>query len=911
VNNTINGLTLASNLNGSTVGRAIVLQTTDNNGGYGDDYHHTVAIGNYAAVTAQKYAAVAVGNYAGYDTQGQAAVAIGDKAARNNQAEKAIAIGHRAGYEYQNTQSIAIGAYAGQANQGNYAVSLGAHSGSYNDGQTGQGDYAISIGYNAGHTNQNTHSIVINASGSDLDTTQDSAFYVRPVRKVVNETANVLAYKEDGEVIDLGHTLQVSSGNVALNGALTIGYPGNITTELTGGYGAGYSVSSDGTYAWIPTSDQDIHRITIATGEQIEIPTGVNMNSVYSDGTYVWVSDSTNSNVIQLDLEGTPIGNPIHIDGVPGAVYSDGTYVWVTNYSNNDVSQILISDTQSILINVLETNAEPYGVVSNGTFAYVSQYNTNNVSVINASSNTIVATIPVGSQPGQIALDSKYAWVTNTDDGTVSQIQLSTNTVLNTITGLSNPFGIATNGTFVYVLDTGVPKLVEYSVDSTTGDTNYVRQIPLPGSVGGYSDVFISMDDYFVWVTNRDDGTVTQIPLTPATLQMKGGYLEINTPVRLTESGVSLVAAGDIIASTLTATVSAAIDTLNTNEAHIADLYVAGENVQFLGSTVNMDGNLFANTVTTGNVTTGTLETSGDVTLGGKLYLTGLDHETTASNILGYNPLTNEVFDTEIPAGSTSSNLQTVTTNGATTNNTLVLTNATGIQATGNVLVDGKITADSIQVRQVLTTNLVCAFGNVADFSSETISCNSLNGNELRIADLYAVGRNINFYGPTVNMNGNLVARTVTTDVLTANTVVAPVAQIDATLTKSLDVSGPATFNGVTTVSVLKFTPGGIDPALTAPTVSATVSGGVIQLDANGAVYGSNTLTSAGTITGFNVSNLSDGSHVYEYVKGVTIVALSDANTYLSKVTGSGINVMFHVFNVGGTIFIDSTKVNA
>jgi DNA-binding beta-propeller fold protein YncE len=890
VNSTINGITISS-----SAGSSVFLKTEEprySSGGAPGT--RAVAIGNFAGNSDQDHAAIAIGNFTGYATQGRAAVAIGDKAGSNVQAEKAIAIGHRAGYEYQNTQSIAIGAYAGQANQGNYAVSLGAHSGSYNDGQTGQGDYAISIGYNAGHTNQNTHSIVINASGSDLDTTQDSAFYVRPVRKVVNETANVLAYKQDGEVIDLGHTLQVSSGNVALNGALTIGNNGNtITTQLEGGYGGGYSISSDGTYAWIPTSDQDLHRITIATGEQTEFIIGVNMNSVHSDGTYVWVSDSTNSNLIQLDLEGTQIGDPIYIGGEPAIVYSDGTYVWVTNYGNNNVSQILISETQSTLLNVLETNAEPYGVVSNGTFAYVSQYNTNNVSVINASSNTIVATIPVVENPGQIALDSRYAWVTG--DGSVSQIQLSTNTVLDTITGLSTPFGIATNGTSVYVLDAGVPKLVEYSVDATTGVTTYVRQIPLPGT-GGYDEVFISMDDHFVWVTNYSDGTVTQVPLSPspATLQMKGAYLEINRPIRLTES---LVAAGNIIASTLTATVSAAIDTLNTNEAHIADLYVAGENVQFLGPTVNMDGNLFANTVTTGDVTTGTLETSGDVTLGGKLYLTGLDHETTASNILGYNPLTNEVFDTEIPAGSTTSNLQTVTDNGATTNKTLVLTNATGLQASGNISVSGTVSAQNI-------------VGNTIT-GVQSGAINVLNTNELHVADMYAVGRNINFYGPTVNMNGNLVARTVTTDVLTANTVVAPVAQIDATLTKSLDVSGPATFNGVTTVSVLKFTPGGIDPALTAPTVSATVSGGVIQLDANGAVYGSNTLTSAGTITGFNVSNLSDGSHVYEYVKGVTIVALSDANTYLSKVTGSGINVMFHVFNVGGTIFIDSTKVNA
>jgi hypothetical protein len=399
-----------------------------------------------------------------------------------------------------------------------------------------------------------------------------------------------------------------------------------------------------------------------------------------------------------------------------------------------------------------------------------------------------------------------------------------------------------------------------------------------------------------------------------------GGSNVFPTTIQANDPNVSLTAAGKISADTIDvrevlttnlicafgniadfSSTTIASDILNTNEAHVADLYVAGENVQFFGSTVNMDGNLFANTVTTGDVTTGTLETSGDVTIGGKLYLTGIDRETTASNILGYNPLTNEVFDTEIPSGSTSSNLQAVTTNGATTNKTLVLTNATGLQASGNISVTGTVSAQNI-------------VGNTIT-GVQSGAINVLNTNELHVADMYAVGQNINFYGPTVTMKGNLTSQNITTGVLTANTmtgnIVAPVALIDATLTKSLDVSGPATFNGVTTVSVLKFTPGGIDPALTAPTVSATVSGGVIQLNANGAVYGSNTLTSPGTITGFNVSNLNEGSHVYEYVKNVTIVALSDANTYLSKVTGSGIHVMFHVFKVGGTVFIDATKVNS
>ena len=415
-----------------------------------------------------------------------------------------------------------------------------------------------------------------------------------------------------------------------------------------------------------------------------------------------------------------------------------------------------------------------------------------------------------------------------------------------------------------------------------------------------------------------------------------------STTIQAQDPNVSLVASGNvtvngelvcltnIIAQTITAEYSASINTLNANYAQIADLSVIGDNVNFYGPTVSISGNVTAasftgdgsgltnlsstlqsvtakgassnQTITLTNATS-SLVASGNVSLGGKLFLSGLDHVMAASNVLGYNPLTNEVFDTEVSTGSTSSNLQSIMLNGPTTNQTMYLSNVT----------TALVASSDIQGVDILASGNVVARTLTATHSA---AINTLNANKAQISDLYVAGSNVHFYGPTVDMRGNLTAASLTTNAVTSNTVSsvrveADVAKFDATLTNSLDVSGSATFNGVTTVSVLKFTPGGIDPALTAPTVSATVSGGLIQLNANGAVYGSNTLVSPGTISGFNVTNLNEGSHVYEYVKNVTMVTPTDTNTYLSTVTGVGINVMFHVFKVGGSVFIDSTLVNA
>ena len=59
----------------------------------------------------------------------------------------------------------------------------------------------------------------------------------------------------------------------------------------------------------------------------------------------------------------------------------------------------------------------------------------NDVTVINTATNTVVATIPVGSQPigAAVTPDGTRVYVTNTASNTVSVINTATNTVVATI----------------------------------------------------------------------------------------------------------------------------------------------------------------------------------------------------------------------------------------------------------------------------------------------------------------------------------------------------------------------------------------------------------------------------------------------------------------------------------------------
>src|SRR5713226_2445261 len=74
-------------------------------------------------------------------------------------------------------------------------------------------------------------------------------------------------------------------------------------------------------------------------------------------------------------------------------------------------------------------------VVQAQPFAYVANCLSNNVSVIDATSNTVVATVSVGVSPVGVAItpNGTFAYVANLNSGNVSVINTTTNTVVSTI----------------------------------------------------------------------------------------------------------------------------------------------------------------------------------------------------------------------------------------------------------------------------------------------------------------------------------------------------------------------------------------------------------------------------------------------------------------------------------------------
>ncbi len=187
---------------------------------------------------------------------------------------------------------------------------------------------------------------------------------------------------------------------------------------------------------------------------------------------------------------------------------SDGTHVWVTNSHEGTVSEIEASS--GTVIRTIPVGSYPFGVSSDGTHVWVANYEEGTVSEIEASSGTVIATIKVGSYPLGVSSDGTHVWVTNEEKyagaGSVSEIEASSGTVIATIK-VVEPYAVSSDGTHVWVTNFREETVSE--IEASSGAV--IRKIRLvPGRGGQISGV--SSDGTNVWVTDSNEDAVDEIP---------------------------------------------------------------------------------------------------------------------------------------------------------------------------------------------------------------------------------------------------------------------------------------------------------------------------------------------------------------------------------------------------------------
>ncbi len=207
-------------------------------------------------------------------------------------------------------------------------------------------------------------------------------------------------------------------------------------------------------------------------------------------------------------------------------------YAYVTNQTSDNVTPILLAPntgtplTSIPLTGTVTTAPVAITISPDGNIAYVVENGgagiIGNLAVINTLTNTLITTIPIGSDPISIAVsaDGLIGYVPNLDTSQVTPIDLSVPTAPVAGTPITIPgsvpidVAVAPNGLTIYVVDAAGQV---FPVDVTTNPATVGTPIPL--GVGTLPlSIAITPNGTRAYVVNSGTSTVSVIDLTNQTV---------------------------------------------------------------------------------------------------------------------------------------------------------------------------------------------------------------------------------------------------------------------------------------------------------------------------------------------------------------------------------------------------------
>jgi YVTN family beta-propeller protein len=193
---------------------------------------------------------------------------------------------------------------------------------------------------------------------------------------------------------------------------------------------------------------------------------------------------------------------------MPGPAAQAAPFAYVTNQSAGTVS-VIDTGTDTVIATVpVGTHPEGVAITPDGTRVYVTNEYSDNVSVISTATNTVIATVAVGTRPQGVAVtpDGTRVYVANLYSDDVSVISTGTNTVIATVTVGTTPEGVAVtpDGTRVYVANLNNNNV---SVISTATNT-VIATVTVQNQPAG---VAVTPDGTRVYVANEGAGSVSVI----------------------------------------------------------------------------------------------------------------------------------------------------------------------------------------------------------------------------------------------------------------------------------------------------------------------------------------------------------------------------------------------------------------
>jgi len=209
--------------------------------------------------------------------------------------------------------------------------------------------------------------------------------------------------------------------------------------------------------------------------------------AITPDGSSAYMTQTGALTQIILSNPAT-IGNSLAIPAAQLlAITPNGQFAYVTTSADTVVVVNLASNTIAATIPV-GTTPQGIAITPNGQFAYVANDLSNDVSVIDTASNTVIATIPVGTNPFGVAItpDGQLAFVANTTDNSVSVISIATQSVIATIpTSGTTPLNVAItpDGKTAYVTETNSSDVLPIDISTLTAGTPITAPGTFPDSI--------------------------------------------------------------------------------------------------------------------------------------------------------------------------------------------------------------------------------------------------------------------------------------------------------------------------------------------------------------------------------------------------------------------------------------------
>jgi YVTN family beta-propeller protein len=266
-------------------------------------------------------------------------------------------------------------------------------------------------------------------------------------------------------------------------------------------------------------SGDRVVRINPTTRQAVaSIPTGKGPSAVALGEGSVWVANSGDGTVSRIDPVGNKVTGVIPVGKRPVAIAFGEGSIWVANFLGNSVSRIDPATNKIVATIPLDTS--PTSIAAGEGSVFVASAEQVIVTellpvvvvwLIDPDNNTVTATSRVnGACRGLVAEGDGAAWVTT--EQVVARVEPATGKILSEFTPRAAIFGITVGHGSIWVARGGLPARV---LRLDAAGERVEAEIPVgnsrPAMTQSCPHIAMATGNGSVWVTNVDDGSISQI----------------------------------------------------------------------------------------------------------------------------------------------------------------------------------------------------------------------------------------------------------------------------------------------------------------------------------------------------------------------------------------------------------------